>query len=128
MANPAVRAGFHTVTPYLMVKEAEGLIAFVKAAFGATEVYRTRGATYGGLNVHVEIGNSMLMLGEIKQGDPSPATLFLYVEEVDAVYQQAIEAGAISVMEPSDRPEGDRTGGVQDNFGNTWYIATHLHE
>lgn len=61
-------------------------------------------------------------------GEPRPAALFLYVPNVDTLYENALKAGASSVMPPTDRPEGDRTGGVKDVFGNVWYIATHQED
>ena len=129
--NP-VREGFHTVTPYLIVQDTPGLIKFVKQAFGATESFRTVGSA-GGIHCEVKIGNSMVMIGGgwesgTWSGESSPATLFLYIPEVDTVYENALKAGATSIMQPNDRPEGDRTGGVQDAFGNVWYIATHLED
>jgi PhnB protein len=61
-------------------------------------------------------------------GEPRPATIYLYVNDVDTVYKQAVEAGAISTMEPEDQPYGDRLSGVNDRFGNVWYIATHIKD
>ncbi len=126
MAVNPVREGFHTVTPYLIVQDAAGLIEFVKQAFGATELFRTTGSA-GGIHCEVKIGDSMLMIGGGGRwdGEPIPAALFLYVPSVDAVYENALKAGATSIMQPNDRPEGDRRGDVKDAFGNVWYIATH---
>ena len=62
------------------------------------------------------------------RGEPSPATLYLYVEDVDAAYKRALQAGATSIMEPANQPYGDRLGGVKDAFGNTWYISTHIED
>ena len=123
--NP-IREGFHTVTPYLIVQDPDNLIEFVKQAFGATETLRTTGAS-GGIHAEVRIGDSMVMIGGggTWRGEPRPAVLHLYVHDVDAVYEQALAAGATSIMEPADQPDGDRRGGVQDRFGNHWYIATH---
>ena len=124
MIGKPIREGFHTVTPYLIVGDAEGLVNFVKQAFEATETFRTTGAA-GGLHVEVRLGDSMVMIGGASGVEPMPTMLFLYVEDVDAVYRSALTAGATSIMEPADQPFSDRMGGVQDAFGNQWYIATH---
>lgn len=126
--NP-IPEGYHTVTPYLIVQEAEKLVDFVKQAFGAVEHFRATGSA-GGLHIEVTIGDSRVMLGGggAWSGEPSPATLYLYMEDVDTVYQHALQAGATSIMEPADQPYGDRLAGVKDAFGNTWYIATHVED
>lgn len=129
MAVKPIPEGYHTVTPYLMVKEAPQLIDFVKQAFGAVETFRTTGSA-GGIHAEVRIGDSMVMIGGggTWQGEPMPAAIYLYVNDVDAVYKQALQAGATSLSEPEDQPYGDRTAGVNDSFGNIWYIATHTKD
>lgn len=126
MAVKPIREGFHTVTPYLIVQEATKLVEFVNQAFGATELFRTTGSA-GGLHAEVRIGDSMVMIGGggPRSGGPMPAMIYLYMNDVDAVYAHALRAGATSIMEPVDRPDGDRLAGVKDPFGNVWYIATH---
>src|ERR1700676_5302087 len=121
--------GYHTVTPYLMVKEASQLIDFVKQAFGAVETFRTTGSA-GGIHAEVRIGDSMIMIGGggAWQGEPMPAAIYLYVNDTDAVYKQALQAGATSITEPEDQPYGDRSADVYDSFGNIWYIATHTKD
>jgi uncharacterized glyoxalase superfamily protein PhnB len=116
------RAGFHTITPYLIVQEAVGLIDFVKQAFGAEELMRTTGSA-GGMHAEVKIGDSIIMMGG--GGTPTPTGIHLYVEDADAVYKRAVEAGATSLAEPVDQPYGDREASVKDLCGNHWYIATH---
>jgi PhnB protein len=122
---PFKREGFHTITPYLIVNEADKLIDFVKQAFGAEELFRDVGSA-GGIHCEARIGDSKLMLGGGGEwrGTPTPAHIHLYVDDADAVYKRAISAGATSLYEPSDMPYGDREGGVQDVFGNNWYIGT----
>ena len=129
MAVNPIREGFHTVTPYLMVREAAELVDFVKQAFGATELFRSTGSA-GGLHVEVRIGDSMVMIGGggIWSGEPMPAAIYLYIDDVDAVYERALKAGATSIMEPADQPYGDRLAGVKDAFGNVWYISTHIQD
>jgi PhnB protein len=118
--------GYHTVTPYLTVREAAELIEFVKQAFGAEERFRTIGSA-GGIHCEVQIGDSMMMLGGggAWKGTPMPTAIHLYVKDVDAVYEQAVRAGAISIQPPTDQFYGDREAGVKDLAGNYWYIATN---
>lgn len=122
-----IREGIHTITPYLMVPGAANLIEFVKQAFGATELLRGTGSE-GGIHAEVRIGDSMLMIGGAEHTEPMPAAIYLYVEDADAVYQRALQAGAASIMEPADQPYGDRNAGVKDPFGNIWYVATHKED
>jgi PhnB protein len=83
----------------------------------------------GGTHVEIQIGDSMLMIGSggSWSGHAQPAALYLYIEDVDAAYQRALQAGATTMMEPTDEDDGDRRGGVQDPFGNMWFLARHLH-
>jgi uncharacterized glyoxalase superfamily protein PhnB len=126
-AAKSIREGFHTLTPYLIVHEAEELINFVKQAFGAQERFRTTGSA-GGIHAELQIGDSTIMLGGggAWRGTPKPTALHLYVKDADAVYERALEAGAISTHAPVDQPYGDREAGVKDVSGNHWYIATHM--
>lgn len=124
----AVPEGHHTVCPYLVVSGVGKLIDFVKQVFGATEVYVSRRPDGTVQHAEVRIGDSIVMMGEGANIKSFPAMLHVYMEDCDAVYHRAIEAGAKSVREPSDQPYGDRTGGVEDAFGNQWFIATHLED
>lgn len=119
-----LRAGYHTVTPYLTVKRAEQLVDFVKDVFGGVEVFRTTGSA-GGLHAEVTIGDSKLMIGGYDAVEEIPTALHVYVPDADAVYQRALDAGATSVEEPVDQFYGDREAGVKDPTGNVWWIATH---
>ena len=121
-----LRGGFHTITPYLAVREANELIDFVKRAFGAEGAIHGIGSE-GGLHAEFKLGDSMVMIGGGEQwrGTPMPTSLHFYVEDADAIYQKALAAGATSLGEPVDQPYGDREAGVQDVAGNHWYIATH---
>ena len=122
-----VRHGFRTVTPYVVVRDAPGLIEFAARAFGAEETGRFVGA---GLHAEVRIGDSMLMIGggmppeRPYDGQQWTTAFHIYVPDTDAVHERAIRAGATSVGEPMDQPYGERSSGVKDAFGNTWYIAT----
>jgi PhnB protein len=125
----AVPEGYHTVTPYLVVQGAGKLIDFLKAAFDAQENFRMPMPDGSIGHAEVRIGNSMVMLGEARdQWKAMPATLQLYLEDVDAVYARAVAAGATPVAEPTNQFYGDRRGGVQDMCGNNWWMATHIED
>lgn len=129
MTVKPIPEGYHTVTPYLVVEGVAQLIDFLKQAFDAKEIQRI--ALPDGTISHVEvrIGDSVVMMGEAG-GDfkPMPAMIHLYVEDMDTVYRRALQAGATSVRAPEDQFYGDRTGGVQDSFGNQWWISTHIED
>jgi PhnB protein len=114
----------HTVTVYLHPRRAEPVIAFLKRAFDAEELGRY--ASPDGVIQHasVRIGDSPIEMGEA-QGPYQPMTtrFYLYVPNVDASYQRAINAGATSIMPPKDQPYGERVAGVKDAFGNEWFMA-----
>jgi PhnB protein len=124
--------GYRTVTPYLIAQDGPALLEFVKQVFGAEEIFRTVGSA-GGLHSEARIGDSMLMIGggipgrEFKS-TPNRHALHMYVQDVDAVYEKAMAAGAESIDEVRDQEYGERSGGVQDPAGNYWYIATHKGE
>ncbi len=121
--------GYHTVTPYLIVKGAAALIDFLKRAFDATQKHRT--AMPNGVVMHAEvrIGDSPVMMGEVPKGwTPQTSSLYLYVPDVDALYSRAIAAGAESVAAPTNQFYGDRMAGVKDPCGNTWWMATHIED
>jgi PhnB protein len=119
----------HNVNPYLHPLRAEPVISFLKRAFGAQELAKY--ASPDGVVHHAEIrvGDSVIEMGEAHgKYPPMPTMFYLYVPKVDDVYRQAVAAGATSIQEPADQPYGDRTAGVKDAFGNTWYIATHIRD
>jgi PhnB protein len=111
--------GWHTVTPRIVARRADELVAFIRRVFGATGDYRPD------VPAVLKIGDSIVMVSDAGVRDPSPAFLYVYVDDADAVYRRAIQAGATSLEEPSDTPYGDRRGMVQDSWSNTWQIATH---
>jgi uncharacterized glyoxalase superfamily protein PhnB len=123
--NP-IRAGFRTITPYVTIAEAAGMIEFVKNAFGAQELFRDTGSA-GGIHAEVRIGDSMMMIGggSAFRGTPTPSMFQYYVPNVDEVYARAIAAGATVQLRLSE-DHGDRFGAVRDPFGNDWIIGTHL--
>ena len=129
MSVKPIPEGHHSVTPYLVVDDAGRLIDFLKLAFQAVEMHRMQGPDGRVRHAEVKIGDSMVMIGEAQgQWKAMPCALYLYVENADVVYRQALKAGATSLMEPADQFYGDRPGGVIDPCGNQWWIATHIED
>src|SRR3982751_3879709 len=127
-ASSAIREGFRTVTPYIVVHDVPALIDFAGRTFGATEHGRTSGGG-GGIHAEVEIGDSKLMIGggspeQPWSGDARSTAFHVYVPNVDEVFERALQAGATALQEPTEMPYGERSCGVRDQSGNTWYIAT----
>jgi uncharacterized glyoxalase superfamily protein PhnB len=122
MALKAVPLGRHTITPRLFVNEPAKLVDFLKYAFGATGDYRNDVPT------DVRIGDSIVMVSSTEFREGTAVFLYLYLEDTDAAYRRALEAGAISLEEPQDMFYGDRRATVKDPFGNTWQIATHKED
>jgi len=121
--------GLYNVNPYLHPRRAEPFISFLKRAFEAEEVAKY--ASPDGVVHHavVKVGDSVLEMGEAHgKYDTMDAMFYLYVPDMEAVYRQALAAGATSFQEPTDQPYGDRNAGVKDAFGNKWYIATHVKD
>ncbi len=121
--------GFHTVTPHLTIQGASRLVDFLKQAFDAQKLVRMAHADGTIMHAEVKIGDSIVMMGEAR-GDckPMPGSLYVYVDDADATYRRALQAGATSTMEPGDQFYGDRTAGVKDPSGNQWMIATHKED
>jgi PhnB protein len=111
--------GWHSVTPRIVVHEAQQLVAFVKHVFWATGNYRADMPTI------LTIGDSIVMISDAAARAPMPAFLYVYVNDTDETYRRAVEAGARSLEAPSDLPYGDRRGMIEDSWGNIWQIATH---
>jgi PhnB protein len=137
MATQPIPEGYHTVTPYLAVDDATEAIEYYTKAFGAKE--RVRMETPDGKVGHaeLEIGDSLVMLSDpFPQASTKPpnelggtsVSVFVYVEDVDAVVKQAVDAGATVTMEVADQFWGDRFGSVKDPFGHLWSIATHVED
>ena len=128
MAVKPIPDGYHSVTPYLVAKGAAQLIDFLKEAFGVQETFRMPGGG-GIMHAEVRIGDSVVMMSDaMGEYGPMPTMLFLYVEDVDAVYKRALKVGGVSTQEPEDQFWGDRAGAVKDAFGNQWWIATHVED
>ncbi len=129
MAVKPVPDGYHSVTPYLVVQGVARLIDFLKQAFDAEEIERLPGPDGTIMHGEVRIGDSVVMMGDARgEFRPMPASLHLYVNDTDATYKRALQAGATSLMEPADQFYGDRNAGVKDSLGNHWWIATHKED
>ena len=125
----AIPDGYHTVTPYLTVADLPRMLEFVQAAFGATIHEAIAGEDGRVRHAEVQLGDSKIMIGQARAEHPArPGTLYLYVEDTDANFRRAIEAGAKSIMDPADQFYGDRNAGVEDPLGNYWWIATHVED
>ncbi len=121
--------GYHTVTPLLAVKGAARLIDFMKKTFGATETYRFPAPDGSVMHAELKIGDSIVMLGEAtKDCSSMPTSLYVYVQDADATYREALNAGGESLEGPTDRFWGDRVASIKDFAGNKWMIATHIED
>lgn len=116
---------YRTVTPYLVVKDAEVELAFLKKAFDGVEVLCSRNPDGTVMHAEVRIGDSLVMLGQAGgQWGAKPASLYLWVPDVDGTYGRALEAGATSESAPEDKPYGHRNAGVIDANGIAWWIGS----
>jgi PhnB protein len=137
MAVKPIPEGYHTLTPYLAVEDAERAIEFYKDAFGAQELLRMPSPDGKIAHAELQLGDSKLMLSDpFPQSSVRPpaerggttASIFMYVDDVDAIFEQAQKAGAQVVSELEDMFWGDRFGTVSDPFGHVWSIATHKED
>jgi PhnB protein len=137
MAVKPIPDGYHTVTPYLIVKGASQALDFYKKAFGAEEVFRMDGPGGSIMHAEMKVGNSRVMLADEmpdmgytapRPGAGASTSLYLYVEDVDARFKRAVEAGAKVKRDLKDEFYGDRTGALEDPFGQVWHLATHKED
>ncbi len=137
MAVKPIPEGYHSVTPYLIVRGGANALEFYKKAFNATEVVRMPGPDGKLGHAEIRIGDSMVMLADehTEAGAKSPESfggspvgICLYVEDVDALWQQAIAAGGKEERPVKDQFYGDRSGTLRDPFGHQWTIATHTED
>ena len=117
MPSGIPREGFHSVTPRIVVHDVVAQVEFLKTVFGAT------GSVEPGRPAEIQIGDSLVMLSPAEERDPFQAFLYVYVDDADATYRRALDAGALSVEEPLETPYGDRRAMVRDPFGNIFQIA-----
>jgi PhnB protein len=137
MSVKAIPAGYHSITPYLILDKAAQAIEFYKKAFGAHELYRMPGHDGKIGHAEIQIGDSRIMMAdenhEMDTRDPhsldgSPVSLLLYVENVDEVFHRAIDAGAQEIRPLKIQFYGDRSGTLEDPFGHQWHVATHIED
>jgi PhnB protein len=129
MAVKPIPEGYHTVTPYLIVKDVDRLLQFLKGAFNAQVVEEHRQSDGSVMHADVLIGDSHVMMGQAGgQWGEKLGSIMLYVPDADATYRAALEAGAKSVQEMKTQFYGDRSGGVEDPCGVTWWISTHVED
>ncbi|MBE0410507.1 MAG: VOC family protein [Anaerolineales bacterium] len=121
--------GYHTVTPFLLVQNASNLIDFMKQVFEAEEIERYSNEDGSIIHAVMQIGDSRVMLSDTSEQFPERTSmLHLYLPDVDTVYHRALSAGATTLREPEDEFFGDRSAGVLDQFGNQWWLATHVED
>jgi PhnB protein len=137
MSVKSIPEGYHTVTPYLIIDGAADAIEFYKQAFGATELFRFPAPDGKIGHAEIKVGDSPIMLADEyadmgykgpKSLGGSPVSLMIYVDEVDTVFNRAVEAGATVKEAVADKFYGDRTGTVVDPFGHVWHVATHQED
>ena len=137
MATKPIPDGYHSVTPYLIIQGAADALEFYKRAFGATELFRmpAPGGKIG--HAEIKIGDSVIMLADEypEMGYRSPksiggaaVSLMVYVEHVDDIFKQALQAGAKQLQPIKDQFYGDCSGTLQDPFGHVWTVATHVED
>jgi PhnB protein len=119
-----IQEGFTAATPYLYAKL--DLVDFLKNAFGAEIMHAPTPDAAGNFHGEAKIGDARIMFGSGYFSDPSmAAAIYLYVPDVDATYKRALSLGVKSVREPHTETWGDRTAGIKDTSGNTWWLATY---
>ena len=137
MAPKPIPEGYNTVTPYLAVDDAAAAIEYYTKVFGAKESVRMDGPDGGIAHAELDIGDSKIMLSDPlpqastktpKELGGTSASIFIYVEDVDAIVKKAVDAGATVTMEVQDQFWGDRYGSIMDPFGHAWSIATHIED
>ena len=137
MAVKPIPEDYHTATPYLIIEGAADAIEFYEKAFGATELFRfpAPGGKIG--HAQIKIGDSPIMLADAypdmgykgpKSLGGSPVSLMIYVEDVDTVFNRAVDAGATVKEAVSDKFYGDRIGTLIDPFGHVWHVSTHKED
>jgi len=136
MAKP-IPDGYHSVTPYLIINGAADALEYYKKAFGATELFRMPAPEGKIGHAEIKIGDSPIMLAdefpEMGYKSPkslggSPVSIMIYVDDVDTVFKQAVDAGGKEQRPIKDQFYGDRSGTLEDPFGHVWHVATHKED
>ena len=121
--------GFGTMFPYVVVKDAERFVAFLKSAFDARELGRTQPPGLPISNARLRIGTTSFMVSSGGEGfAPQPTSFYLFVENADEAVARAVRHGGKQISQVADMPYGDRQGGVVDPCGNTWWVSTRFAE
>jgi PhnB protein len=129
MAVQPIPDGFHTLTPYIVASEATGLIEFLKRGLGAEVTHLSSYPDGKVMHAGLRIGDSMLMVTDALPTWPArPTGMYVYVPNVDEMYDRAMAAGATSINPPRNEFYGNRVGGVIDPSGNSWWFATHVED
>lgn len=137
MATKPIPEGYHSVTPYLIVKGAAAAIDFYERAFGATELLRMPDGRGAIAHAEVKIGDSVIMLADENPNlgyrgprslGGSTVSILLYVSDVDGTYERALKAGARAQRPVANQFYGDRSGAIEDPFGHFWTISTHVED
>ena len=128
--------GYHSVTPYLIVNSGTEALDYYKKAFSAVELFRMENEGKIG-HAEIKIGDSPIMLADEQPGmgyvspqalGGTPVSLMIYVEDVDKIFKQAIDAGGVELRAVQDQFYGDRSGNLKDPFGHVWTVATHVED
>jgi uncharacterized glyoxalase superfamily protein PhnB len=128
-APEPIPTGFHSLTPFIVVKGAEQLLDFIKHAFNGETISMMKDPEGKVMHATARIGNSILMLSDADEKfEAMPCMLYLYVEDVDSIYKKAVHFGGQSLREPTDEFYGDRSAGIKDAWNNQWWIATHIED
>ena len=129
--------GYHTLTPYMTVRNARAAIDFYRQAFGAEKVLQLDTADGTIAHAEIRIGDSVVMLSEENEAwgtksplslGGSPMFLMAYVADVDAAFRRAMDAGATEVRPVADQFYGDRSGTLKDPYGHQWTLSTHIED
>jgi PhnB protein len=129
MAVKPIPDGYHTITPYICASDARKLIAFLQEAFDAELGHQSVDDEGRIRHAEVRVGTSMLMLAQsVPEYPATPISIYMYVPDVDATFKRALAAGAIEIQPVASQFYGDRSGGMKDPVGNTWWMATHVED
>jgi PhnB protein len=124
----SIKPEHNDVSPYILTQDAKALTKFLAAVFGATELMTWTRPGGTGTHVTLRIGDSVVMLGERAGSAGLEASTHVYVQDVDATFRLALESGGRPMSEPRDMPYGDRSCGIEDPLGNTWWVASPIRK
>lgn len=129
MSVQSIPKGYHTITPYLVVKDVDEVVTFIQKAFDARVDASIKNEDQQTMHAEITIGDSKLMIGrEQEPGTATSSMLYLYMKDTDNVYKKALKAGGVSIMEPTDQFYGDRNAAVQGPSDTQWWIGTHIED